>query len=156
MPFNTCRVHVPGTFKTIVQDMPRPPAMLALLGLACLLMLPNGAESGSMVHLFHYHKTGHDLILSVVGNLVRDQMVRPTAPRVAALRVQGCEQIRGSRLLAGGASAKPSSGGDGGQSHSPCGGMLPPRAALPTHGAQVSQVSLTHGHAQLQLRVPQR
>jgi hypothetical protein len=62
----------------------RPAAML--LGLTSLLMLPN-ADAGTMVHLFHYHKTGHDLILSVAGSLVRRQMVSPTAALVVAMQV---------------------------------------------------------------------
>jgi hypothetical protein len=75
----------------------RPPALLALLGLISLLMLPNGIEGGALVHLFHYHKTGHDLILSVMGSLVRGEMVSPTAPLVAALSAACARVATGGR-----------------------------------------------------------
>jgi hypothetical protein len=39
-------------------------------------LLQFDAEAGAITMLFHYHKTGHDLIISVSESLVKKQMVR--------------------------------------------------------------------------------
>jgi hypothetical protein len=58
-------------------------AVLLLVVVVVMSMVPV-SQAGTITLMFHYHKTGHDLILSIAKSLVARRMVRVTTPLPSA------------------------------------------------------------------------
>ena len=59
---------------------PQPWGWAAVVLLVVLMTTVPVSQAGTVTLMFHYHKTGHDLILSIAKSLVARRMVTPPTP----------------------------------------------------------------------------